>query len=88
MRVPEDTQVNLFVTSADVTHNFWIPDQRAKATALPGQNTTTWFEASETGNYTARCAELCGAGHSHMLATIEVVEQDEFNQWYANSTEQ
>lgn len=88
MRVPKGTQVNLVVTSADVFHNFWIPAQRAKADAITGHNTTTWFTANEVGEYTARCAELCGAGHSYMTATVKVMEQDEFNQWYANTTDQ
>jgi len=88
MQVPRGTKVNLMVTSADVMHNFWLPDQRAKVDAIPGHNTTTWFKANEVGEYTARCAELCGAGHSYMSATVAVVEQDEFNQWYTNSTDQ
>jgi cytochrome c oxidase subunit 2 len=88
LRVPRGKKVNLIVSSADVMHNFWIPEQRVKTDAIPGQNTTTWFEGSETGQYRIVCAELCGAGHSYMNGQTQVMTQSEFDQWYANATDQ
>ncbi len=82
LRVPVDTQVNLRVTSADVFHNFGIPELRVKSDAIPGETTDTWFEASDTGNYTAHCYELCGQGHSYMDAQVVVMDQDEYQDWY------
>jgi len=82
LHVPVDADVQLRVTSRDVFHNFGIPDQRVKSDAIPGQNTTTWFVADETGTYTARCYELCGAAHSHMTADVVVMPKDEFRAWY------
>jgi cytochrome c oxidase subunit 2 len=80
--VPEDRRVRLVVTSEDVFHNFGIPELRAKSDAIPGQETNTWFLAEETGTYQANCYELCGAGHSHMTATVQVVSESEFQSWY------
>jgi cytochrome c oxidase subunit 2 len=85
LRVPEDTKVILEVTSADVFHNFGIPALRAKSDAIPGQTTETWFVAEQTGQYAAHCYELCGAGHSGMDANVIVMEQGEFDQWYAST---
>jgi cytochrome c oxidase subunit 2 len=82
LHVPEDADVRLTVTSRDVFHNFGIPEQRVKSDAIPGQNTTTWFVAEESGTYTARCYELCGAAHSHMTADVVVMPKDEFGDWY------
>ena len=82
LRVPVDTQINLQVTSSDVFHNFGIPELRVKSDAIPGETTDTWFEASEAGNYTAKCYELCGQGHSYMDAQVVVMEQDEYQDWY------
>lgn len=84
--VPEDREIRLVVTASDVFHNFGIPELRAKTDAIPGQETETWFLAEETGTYQANCYELCGNGHSHMTATVQVVEQDEFQSWYANTS--
>nr|WP_276304381.1 cytochrome c oxidase subunit II [Halomarina sp. PSR21] len=86
LRVPADTRVTLTVTSDDVFHNFGIPELRAKADAIPGQTTETWFVAERPGEYTAHCYELCGTGHSEMKATVIVMEPDDYERWYANAS--
>jgi cytochrome c oxidase subunit 2 len=82
--VPEDRTVKLNVTSADVWHNFGVPEFRVKTDAIPGQYTSTWFIAEETGNYTAQCYELCGSGHSAMKGDVRVMTQENFQDWYAD----
>jgi cytochrome c oxidase subunit 2 len=37
----------------------------------------------ETRNYELACAELCGIGHWSMARTVTIMEQEDFNQWYA-----
>ncbi|KTG11058.1 cytochrome C oxidase subunit II [Haloprofundus marisrubri] len=86
LRVPAGEPVRLRVTSADVFHNFGVPELKVKTDAIPGQRTDTWFVANETGNYTAQCYELCGAGHSYMTADVVVMEPDEYREWYANTS--
>jgi cytochrome c oxidase subunit 2 len=86
LRVPVDAEIRLRVTSRDVFHNFGIPELRVKSDAIPGQETETWFVADETGTYTARCYELCGSGHSHMVAEVIVMPKDEFREWYRNQS--
>ncbi|HKJ59357.1 MAG TPA: cytochrome c oxidase subunit II [Halobacteriales archaeon] len=86
LRVPADRMVTLSVTSSDVFHNFGISELRVKSDAIPGQTTDTWFRADEPGEYTARCYELCGAGHSFMTADVVVMEQEAFDEWYANTS--
>jgi cytochrome c oxidase subunit 2 len=86
LRVPAGETVHLTVTSEDVFHTFGVPDLRVKTDAIPGQETNTWFQTNETGTYEARCFELCGAGHSYMTADIVVMEPDEYEAWYANTT--
>ncbi|WP_224447775.1 cytochrome c oxidase subunit II [Haloprofundus salilacus] len=86
LRVPAGEAVRLRVTSADVFHNFGVPELKVKTDAIPGHRTDTWFVANETGNYTAQCYELCGAGHSYMTAEVVVMEPDEYRAWYANTS--
>ena len=86
LRVPRNRVVRLDVTSRDVFHNFGIPDLRVKTDAVPGQTTSAWFTASETGTHEAICYELCGSGHSQMTAPVEVVPQEEYWTWYGNTT--
>ena len=86
LRVPKDRVVELNVTSRDVFHNFGIPELRVKTDAIPGQSTSAWFTAPETGTYEAKCYELCGSGHSVMTAPVQVMPGDEYNAWYANTS--
>ncbi len=85
--IPEDRPIRLKVTAADVWHNYGISEFRVKTDAIPGQTTTAWFVADETGTYEAVCYELCGSGHSAMRGDVVVMEQEEFEEWYANTTD-
>ncbi len=87
MVVPEGAMVYLEVQSADVFHNFGIPQFRTKADAMPGHTTDTWFVADEQGTFDAICYELCGAGHSGMRAEVRVVSQSEYEQWLAENSD-
>jgi cytochrome c oxidase subunit 2 len=85
LRVPANRFIRLNVTSTDVMHNFGVPELRAKTDAMPGQTTQTWFIAENPGaTYTAKCYELCGAGHSYMQAQVEVMSQEAFQEWYTS----
>ena len=94
--VPEDEVVYLEITSRDVMHNYGIPTLRAKADAMPGQTTDTWFQADEPGQHEAICYELCGNGHSNMREDVIVLPADEFEwsddpeefgEWYEETLE-
>lgn len=82
--VPEDTVIRLDVTAPDddVWHNFGVTELRIKADAIPGETAHTWFVAEETGTYHIECFELCGPGHSGMTGEVEVMEEEEFYDWY------
>ena len=76
--VPEDTPVKLEVHSKDVAHDWWVPSLGPKIDAIPGQTTTTWFQADHVGTYIGQCAEFCGVGHSTMAITVKVVSAAEW----------
>jgi cytochrome c oxidase subunit 2 len=98
--VPANQTVELNVTSRDVMHNYGLRGLRAKADAIPGQNTRTWFQAdavSEPRAYQAICFELCGSGHSSMREKVYVIPEEEyeysqneteFAQWYEQKLEE
>lgn len=78
VRVPVDTAVELEIRSGDVMHALSIPEMGVKQHAIPGEETTAWFVAEETGEYDIVCAELCGEDHSKMTGTLIVMEVDEY----------
>jgi cytochrome c oxidase subunit 2 len=88
LRIPEGQPIKLNVTSADVWHSFAITEFKVKTDAIPGQTTTAWFTADETGEYEAVCYELCGSGHSAMRGDVIVMEPDEYQDWYESTGEE
>lgn len=86
--VPQGEVVELRTTSGDVWHTFGSTDLRIKTDAIPGQTSSSWFIGENRGAYLAECFELCGAGHSDMEATIYVLTQSEFDQWYEDFSDE
>jgi cytochrome c oxidase subunit 2 len=85
LHVPEDRPIKLIMNSNDVIHSFYVPDYRLKKDVVPGQYTELWFNAKEPGESIIYCTEYCGTGHSDMLGTVVVHEQEEFETWLADN---
>jgi cytochrome c oxidase subunit 2 len=82
--LPVDQQALLLLSSQDVIHSFWVPEFRVKQDAIPGGEDAIRelrITPSEIGDYTVRCAELCGQLHTTMLAPVRVVSQGEYTAW-------
>ncbi len=74
-RIPAGKAVVFNVTSIDVYHNFGLPDFKMKIDAIPGRYNTLWIVAppldgATERRYTIRCYEMCGMGHTEMVATL------------------
>jgi len=83
--VPVGRPVKLIMTSRDVIHSFYVPDFRIKQDVIPGQYSSAWFEAKQTGVYEILCAEYCGAGHSTMRGTVVVLSAEGYAKWLAGA---
>lgn len=79
--LPVDRPIHLLMESEDVIHSFWVPEFRVKQDLLPNQVRDLRFTPSEIGEYRLRCAEMCGAQHTNMLATVRVVSDADFETW-------
>jgi cytochrome c oxidase subunit II len=85
LMLPVDANVVLHVTSTDVLHSFWAYELGVKADANPGADNITYLTTEHTGNFTVRCAELCGIWHGNMSdESGAVVTQDAFATWIAD----
>ena len=78
MVVPVNRVVTLDVVSSDVAHSWWVPALGGKIDAIPGRTNHTWFKAEKLGKYEARCAELCGLEHAHMIGYVDVVRPNDY----------
>ena len=53
---------------------------------MPGLHNVMHFKTERVGTYPLICAELCGAGHSEMYATVYVMAPAQWNAWVASQT--
>ena len=83
LKIPADQDISIRVTSVDWLHAFHVPGLGLKSDAFPGQYNELRTHVHNTGSYQLYCAEYCGSGHSQMLGTVEVVPQDEYEEWLA-----
>jgi cytochrome c oxidase subunit 2 len=81
LHVPVGFPVRLTMISEDVIHSFFVPAFRVKRDVVPGEYTTVWFEATQTGTFDLYCAEFCGTDHSRMLARVIVMDATAYQEW-------
>jgi cytochrome c oxidase subunit 2 len=86
LHVPANRPVLVHLSSEDVIHSFFLPQFRVKQDVVPGMDLSAWFEATEPGQYTLACAELCGTGHTRMMGSVTVYAPDEFDAWSRGET--
>lgn len=86
--IPTNRKVRFLVTSNDVIHAFWVPDFGIKGDAVPGYVNERWTIVTEPGVYRGQCTELCGRNHAFMPIVVRVLEENEYEQWYAQKVKQ
>ncbi len=88
LNVPVRKPIKLLITSADVLHSLFIPAYHIKEDAVPGMETHLWFLPDQLGSYDLFCTEYCGVGHSAMITKVNVMTQQDFDNWYSGKKEQ
>jgi cytochrome c oxidase subunit II len=83
LTVPQNQIIILNITSADVTHGFFIPALDVGKDAQPGIYNQVWFNATQTGVYTIQCRQLCGVGHALMISKLVVLPDQQYQTWYS-----
>ena len=63
-------QINFFISSYDVIHNWCIPAAGIKIDACPGRLASVKTCFNETGFFYGQCSELCGFLHGFMPISI------------------
>lgn len=87
LNLPQGRTVLLKLNSLDVLHDFWVPEFRVKQDAVPGQVKELRFSPTKLGTYQTRCAELCGLDHYKMLAAVNVLPSEDFEEWLSHEQE-
>jgi cytochrome c oxidase subunit 2 len=84
--VPVNQSVVLDLVALDVIHSLYIPAFRVKEDMVPGVKKDMWFRAQREGDFDLFCAEYCGLQHSYMNTGVNVLSQEDFDRWIADTT--
>lgn len=75
------TPTYLEMSSADVTHSFWVPRLAGKTDLIPNRINTMWIDPPESGLYLGQCAQYCGTEHAKMLLRVYAQSPEDFAAW-------
>ncbi len=79
--VPVNKPILLTLHSKDVGHAFYVPELRIQQDFVPGLVIPLHFTATQVVKKEIVCTQLCGLGHYNMRAYLEVMSQEQFDQW-------
>jgi cytochrome c oxidase subunit II len=82
--VPANRTIQFTMTSRDVIHAFWVPEQRFKRDAFPNRTTTFDLDFGDTGMNGGVCAEFCGLRHAQMSFNVLALSEPDFRSWLAD----
>ncbi|MEI8363608.1 MAG: cytochrome c oxidase subunit II [Betaproteobacteria bacterium] len=86
--LPVGAKVRILMTSADVMHNWWVPQFGSSRLAVPGFIRETWVQVLKAGTYRGQCKELCGKGHGYMPVVVDALPAEEYKIWVAAKKEE
>ena len=72
VEIPLESDMDIFLTSKDVVHGFFINKKDVNLMAVPGTINVTRVKFHKRGEYSIVCHEYCGVGHQNMEAKIIV----------------
>jgi cytochrome c oxidase subunit II len=81
IHIPIDTPILVLVDSADVIHDFWVPELARKIDAVPGHPNYIWMQADRPGEYLGACAEFCGNEHAWMRIKVIAQTKEDYEAW-------
>lgn len=81
LAVPINKEIHLLMHAKDVGHSFFVRELRVQQDFVPGVDVSVHFTANKVGKYEIVCTQLCGLGHYNMRAYLEVMSQQDFDNW-------
>jgi cytochrome c oxidase subunit 2 len=81
IHIPVGAALLVDVESADVIHDFWVPELGRKIDAVPGHGNHLWIRADKPGVYLGACAEFCGNEHAWMRLIVVAQSPEDFAAW-------
>jgi cytochrome c oxidase subunit 2 len=81
IHIPAGVPFRTELRSADVIHEFWMPQLGPKMDAVPGQVNRLMLQGDRPGVCLGACAEFCGAQHAWMRLRVIIEPPARFASW-------
>jgi cytochrome c oxidase subunit II len=81
IHIPTSRRLLARIQSADVIHDFWVPELARKMDAVPGRASYIWLEADTPGTYAGACSEFCGSQPAWMRFRVIAEPEGDFENW-------
>jgi cytochrome c oxidase subunit 2 len=81
IHIPTGRALFVKLESADVIHDFWVPQLARMMDAVPGHPNYFWMSADSPGAYSGACAEYCGNQHAWMRLLVRAEPPAAFDAW-------
>jgi cytochrome c oxidase subunit 2 len=85
LQLPVGQPVRLELESADVAHNFWIPQFGWKKDNTPNHVVPIHVTVDQPGVYDGSCNEFCGVQHAWMRVRAIATSPEQFQTWVARN---
>ena len=83
VHLPVGKPLLLEMRSADVIHDWWVPELGNKMDLIPTKKNYLSLNINKPGTYIGACSEFCGAQHAWMRIHVIAQTQTDFNNWLA-----
>lgn len=77
LMVPNNSNIRIIVSGADVIHSWTIPSLGVKVDAIPGRLNQLLISFDRVGLFYGECSEICGANHRFIPIIIMVLPRSE-----------
>jgi cytochrome o ubiquinol oxidase subunit 2 len=81
MNIPEDTPVNLSLTSDAPMNSFWVPALAGQVYTMSGMATKLHLMADKPGTYNGTTANISGEGYADMRFKVNSMTERDFASW-------
>ncbi|HEV2482748.1 MAG TPA: cytochrome c oxidase subunit II [Puia sp.] len=81
VHLPVGRTLLLELRSADVVHDWWVPQLGNKMDLVPGNKNYLWVTIRRPGDYIGACSEFCGQEHAWMRIRVVAQQPQDFDRW-------
>lgn len=87
LNVPENTPINLTLTSDAPMNSFWVPALAGQIYTMTGMSTKLSLMADTVGSYGGRSSNISGEGFADMTFKVNSMSNADFSKWIIDAAD-